>query len=91
VEEIVELRRQGLSIRAISRLLGYHRTTISRYLAAPAPRPEYGPRIAVESKLEPYKPYLRERLLVGVWNGAVLLRELRERGYLGFTPPEPAL
>jgi transposase len=31
----------------------------------------------------PYKPYLRERLLVGVWNGAVLLQELRERGYLG--------
>lgn len=41
VEEIVELRRQGLSIRAISRILGYHRTTISRYLAVPAARPEF--------------------------------------------------
>ena len=83
VERIVELRRQGLSIRAISRLLGYHRTTISRYPAGPAARAEYGPRMAPESKLEPHKPYLRERLLVGVWNGAVLLQELRERGYLG--------
>jgi hypothetical protein len=36
--------------------------------------------MAVESKLEPHKPYLRERLLAGVWNGAVLPRELFERG-----------
>jgi transposase len=33
VDEVVELKRQGLSIRAISRLTGYDRTTISRYLA----------------------------------------------------------
>jgi transposase len=37
VEEVVELKRQGLSIRAISRLTGYDRTTISKYLSAPAP------------------------------------------------------
>jgi len=67
-------------MRAISRLLGYHHATISRYLPASAARPEYGPRMAVESKLEPHKPYLRERLLAGVWNGAVLPRELFERG-----------
>ncbi len=35
------------------------------------------------SKLEPYKPYLGERLQAGVWNARVLLRELRERGYAG--------
>jgi len=28
-------------------------------------------------------PYLEERCKAGVWNGVVLLRELRERGYSG--------
>ena len=83
VEEVVELKRQGLSIRAISRLTGYDRTTITKYLSAPAGRPVYGPRIPVQSKLEPFKSYLKERLRAGVWNARVLMRELRERSYDG--------
>jgi len=55
VDEIVELRRQGVSIRAISRLTGYHRTTITRYLEAPAARPVYGPRSSSGGKLDPFK------------------------------------
>ncbi len=35
------------------------------------------------SKLEPFKPYLNERLQAGVWNAQVLLRELRGRDYSG--------
>jgi hypothetical protein len=31
------------------------------------------------SKLELFKPYLKDRLQAGVWNARVLLRELRER------------
>lgn len=83
MEEVVELKRQGLSIRAISRLMGYDRTTISKYLSAPTGRPVYGPRTAVESKLGAFKPYLKEQLQAGVWNARVLLRELRECGYGG--------
>jgi transposase len=83
VEEINEFRRQGLSIRAISRLTGYDRGTITRYLSKPTDRPTYGPRPAALSKLEPFKPYLNERLRAGVWNAQVLLRELRERNYDG--------
>jgi transposase len=83
VEEINELKREGLSIRAISRLTGYDRKTISRYLLAPAGRPVNGPRSAAVSKLETFKPYLKERLQTGVWNAQVLLRELRERNYNG--------
>ena len=83
VDEVVGLRRQGVSIRAISRLTGYDRKTISRYLSAPSSRPVYGPRVAEQSKLEAFKPYLRERLQAGVWNARVLLRELRERNYEG--------
>lgn len=83
VDEVVELKRQGLSIRAIGRMTGFDRKTISRYLSAPESRPVYGPRAAAAGKLERFKPYLRERLSAGVWNAAVLLRELRERGYRG--------
>ena len=83
VDEVVELKRQGLSVRAIGRLTGYDRKTIRRYLAAPDRRPVYGPRVVAPSRLEPFKVYLQERLQAGVWNAAVLLRELRERGYQG--------
>jgi transposase len=83
VDDVVELKRQGLSIRAISRLTGYDRKTINRYLAEPSSRPVYGPRVVATSRLEPFKAYLKERLQAGVWNAAVLLRELRERNYNG--------
>ena len=33
--------------------------------------------------MDAFKGYLEERLSAGVWNAAVLLRELRERGYAG--------
>ena len=83
VQEIEELKRQGLSIRAISRLTGYDRKTISRYLLHPEGAPVYGPRAKQTGKLDPFQPYLLERMKAGVWNGRVLLRELRERGYMG--------
>lgn len=83
VQEIEELKRQGLSIRAISRLTGYDRKTISRYLLDPDGVPAYGPRAKQPGKLDPFQPYLQERMKAGVWNARVLLRELRERGYTG--------
>ena len=83
MQEINELKREGLSVRAIGELTGYDRKTIRKYLLAPVGRPVYGPRSAAVSKLEPFKPYLKERLQVGVWNGQVLLRELRSRNYDG--------
>ena len=85
VDEIKELKRGGLSIRAISRLTGYDRKTIGRYLLAPSGRPVYGPRPTPpsKSKLEAFKPYLKDRLKAGVWNAQVLFRELRERNYNG--------
>ena len=58
VQEIEELKRQGLSIRAISRLIGYDRKTISKYLANPEGVPAYGPREKKPSKLEAFHVYL---------------------------------
>jgi transposase len=83
VEEINQLKRDGLSVLAISNLTGYDRKTIRKYLAEPTAVPAYEPRPEPPSKLDEFKPYLNERLNAGVWNGRVLLRELRERNYAG--------
>jgi len=83
VNEIEQLRREGLSIKAISGLTGYDRKTVRRYLAVPEAVPVYGPRAARAGKLDEFKPYLEQRLQAGVWNARVLLRELRERGFAG--------
>ena len=83
VQEIEELKRQGLSIKAISKLTGCDRKTIRKYLAQPEAAPAYGPRGPRPSKLDTFKTYVEERLKAGVWNARVLLRELRKRGYVG--------
>ena len=82
VEDLEELKRQGLSMRAISGLTGLDRKTIQKYLIQPEV-PVYGPRAAQPSKLDVFKSYLLQRMHAGVWNARVLLRELRERGYGG--------
>ena len=83
VQELSELQRQGMSIQAISKLTGWDRKTVRKYLLQPNAWPEYGPRQKPTSKLDPFKSYLEERLRAGVWNAQVLLRELRERNYAG--------
>lgn len=82
MEELEELKRQGLSIRAIGRLTGFDRKTITKHLADPG-IPTYAARPPQPGKLEGFKAHLEERLKAGVWNARVLLRELRERGYQG--------
>jgi transposase len=83
VKEIEELRRQGLSISAISAITGNDRKTIRKYLADSGTMPRYGPREPRPGKLDGFKAYIEDRLNTGVWNAVVLLRELRERGYQG--------
>lgn len=84
VKEFLELKRQGLSVQAISSLTGFDRKTVRKYLLKPEGIPRYGPREDAEpGKLARFEPYLEERLNAGVWNAAVLLRELKERNYGG--------
>ncbi len=83
MSEIAELKRQGLSIQAISALTGFDRKTVRKYLLKPDGTPSYGPRSQKAGKLDPFKSYLEDRLKAGVWNARVLLRELRERGFDG--------
>jgi transposase len=82
VKEIIELKRQGLTITDISALTGCDPKTIRKYLDNPH-TPRYGPREPRPSLLDPFKPYLKERMAAGVWNAVVLLREIQERGYQG--------
>jgi len=82
VKDIQELRRQGLTVTQISAVTGFSRPTVRRYLKDPK-TPSYGPRTARPSKLDPFKPYIDERLRAGVWNAQVLLREIQGRGYGG--------
>jgi transposase len=82
VEDLKELKQQGLSIRAISRLTGLARKTVRRYLLGSGV-PVYGPREPRPSQLEQFKPYLEARLQAGVWNARVLFREVRQHGYAG--------
>lgn len=84
--EIHVLHRQGLSIRAISRQLGIARNTVRSYLRDQAHTPSYGPRAERPSKLDPFKPYLRERIEAAkpYWIPAtVLFREIKTQGFTG--------
>jgi transposase len=46
VNDISELKRQGLSIQAISAMTGFDRKTVRKYLLEPEGTPDYGPRPA---------------------------------------------
>lgn len=72
---------QGHSTRRIARLLGISRGTVLRYLASDTP-PTYQSRY-VPSMLDPYLPYLKQRIAQGCTNTRQLWQEIREQGYPG--------
>src|SRR5450759_2884110 len=83
---IRELLREGLSVSAIARQAGRDRKTIRKIRDAPGhPPPQV--RRKRGSKLDPYKPYLRERATAGVLNAMKLLPEVRRHGYQGGVTP----
>ncbi len=84
--DIHVLHRQGHSIRAISRQMGVARNTVRSYLRDLARTPAYGPRAARVSKLDPFKPYLRDRIEAAkpYWIPVtVLYREITTQGFDG--------
>lgn len=62
------LLEQGMSKTAIAEQLGIHRRTIARWMHSGEldrdldRESQYGPRPPTPSKLDPYKPIIRERL-----------------------------
>ena len=83
MNQIEEMRRQGLSVTAIAEVTGFDRKTVRKYLAHPDLEPRYKPRPGRPTLLDPLKSYIDQRLAAGVWNAVVLTRELKERGYEG--------
>lgn len=79
---IREKRAEGAFIKDIAAEMGVHPKTVSRTLrrGAEPSRRKAGARV---TKLAPYKPLVDELLAAGVWNGAVILRRIRQAGYPG--------
>lgn len=78
---IQERLRQGVYVKDIAAELGVHPRTVSRARQrgdAPRRRP-----VARPSKLDRYMPEIDRLLAAGVWNAAVILRELQAQGYQG--------
>ena len=80
-EQVIALRKLGLSQAAIARQVGIGASTVQSWLAAGA-FPERKPR-EQGSRLDRYLPYLFERWEDGNHNMACLFRELVEQGYKG--------
>ena len=60
---ILDLHRQGLTISAIARELGIDRKTVRRCIARGLEPPVYGPRKPRKRLVDPFVPYLRERVV----------------------------
>ena len=81
---ILDLHRQGLSVSAIARQLRVDRKTVRTYIAKGLEPPAYKPRTPRPRLVDPFVPYLRQRLAAyPTLTGRRLWRELKERGYKG--------
>jgi transposase len=81
-EEVVALYRQGVSIVRIAEDLHMSRTTVRKFVAAGA-FPERASTLRSKSILDPYVPYLQQRLAAGPANASQLWRDVREQGFSG--------
>jgi transposase len=73
----------GESISGISRALHLDRRTVRRFARAGDPARLTGPRAAMPSLLDPFKPYLLERFTHGRTDAGALTREITALGYRG--------
>jgi transposase len=81
---ILDLHRQGAGISAIARRTGLDRKTVRKIIASGLEPPAYSPRQPRITQLQPFEPYLRERLgAVPELTGRRLHRELAAVGYCG--------
>ncbi|GAA0965514.1 ISL3 family transposase [Actinocorallia libanotica] len=81
---IHELKNAGHSLRAISRMLGMTRNTVTRYAGAATPDDLlWGQWTAKPSVVDDFKPYLHQRWSEGERNATRLLEEITALGYQG--------
>jgi transposase len=79
---IKDLYRKGVSISDIARRTGHDRKTVRKIASGPLLL-ERAPRSPRARKLDPFVPFLEQRLTDGVYNATKLLAELQQRGYTG--------
>jgi len=84
--EIHALGVQGLSMPMIARRLGVDFKTVRRYLRADSVEQLVAGGVRT-SKLDPYKPYLHQRLSAGARNATALHAEISNRATPAATPP----
>jgi transposase len=73
----------GQSLSAVSRATGLDRGTVQRFARARSIDDLLAGAVNRESKLDEFKPWLRQRWNEGVHDAAVLHAELRQRGWAG--------
>ena len=81
-EDARRLHEQGWSVRAIAQAMQLNRKTVRSYLTSDC-APILRPRARKRSKLDPYRAYIDQRWAEGCPHVAILLAELRARGYRG--------
>jgi hypothetical protein len=81
-QQVRQLRRNGMSISAISRTMKLDRGTVRNRLRADA-FPERACRPPRVSKLAAFEAYLLRRWSEGCHNASVLMREIVDTGYRG--------
>ena len=79
---IRELHRRGLSISEIARRTGHDRKSIRKVIKGRL-EPARTSRRRRERKIEPYVPYMLERIARGVVNARKLYQEIEKLGYQG--------
>jgi transposase len=79
--DIKALRKEGHSIKAISRLTGYSRNTVRRVLREPGPTGYQTPKRT--SCLDAFKRYVKERYEATALSAVRLLEEIKPMGYTG--------
>jgi len=77
-----QMRKEGKSVRSISRETGLSRNTVKRYLKAQG-IPEKKGRKKRGSKLDPFQKEIQEMMKLGIFNCEVIYGKLKELGYQG--------
>ena len=80
--DIIALRRQGCSLREISRKLGIHRTTVKKYLTEGQP-PRYQKCARSKSILDPYRQMIDDWLEQDNYRASRIYRQIKNLGYCG--------
>lgn len=81
-EEVVACYNQGMSILGIAEQFHMSRTTIRQFVAAGA-FPERATTMRKKRMLDPYIPYLEQRVQDGCSNASQLWREICDNGFQG--------